>query len=55
LNFPLAVFSGSKDGLADPEGVAWTVNQLKDTIIFDHEYYMGHLTFIAGKDMSFFT
>jgi len=55
LNFPLAVLSGSKDGMADPEGVAWTVDQLKETIIFDHEYYLGHLSFIIAKDMSFFT
>jgi len=25
LKFPLAVFSGSKDLLADPKDVAWTV------------------------------
>jgi len=55
LNFPLAVLSGSEDGLANPEGIAWTVEQLKDTIIFDHEYYLGHLSFVIGKDMSFMT
>ena len=55
LNFPLAVFSGSKDLLADPKDVAWTVDQMKDTIIFDHEYYLGHMSFAIAKDMSFFT
>jgi len=55
LKFPLAVFSGSKDLLADPKDVAWTVAQMKDTIIFDHEYYLGHMSFAIAKDMSFFT
>jgi hypothetical protein len=47
--------SGSQDGLANPAGVAWTVEQLKHTIIFDHEYYLGHLSFLFGKDMAFMT
>lgn len=55
LDFPLAVFSGSKDLLADPKDVAWTVAQMKKTIIFDHEYYLGHMSFAIAKDMSFFT
>ena len=55
LKFPLAVFSGSKDLLADPLDVKWTVAQMKDTIIFDHEYYLGHMSFAIAKDMSFFT
>lgn len=55
LNFPLAVMSGSKDLLADPKDVAWTVAQMKDTLIFNHEYYLGHMSFAVAKNMSFFT
>ena len=55
LDFPIAIFSGSQDGFAHPEGVKWTVSQLKKTLIFDHEYYLGHLSFAIGKDMSFMT
>lgn len=55
LDFPIAMFSGSQDLLADPRDVAWTNEQLKDTVIFKHEYYMGHMSFAIGKDMSFFT
>jgi hypothetical protein len=55
LNFPIAIFSGSQDALADPAGVAWTANQLKHTLIFNHEYYMGHMSFVIGKEMSFMT
>jgi len=55
LNFPLAVLSGSQDGLAYPNGVAWLMLQLKDILIFDHEYYMNHLSPIVGKDMSMWT
>lgn len=55
LNFPLAMMSGSKDMQADPEDVKWTIEQLKDIIIFQHEYYMGHMSFAIGKDMSWFS
>ena len=34
LKFPVASLSGSKDLLADPKGVAWTNEQLSETIVF---------------------
>ena len=49
------MFSGSLDLLADSKDVAWTVSQLQKTIIFNHEYYLGHMSFAIAKDMSFFT
>ena len=56
LEFPIAVFSGSKDVLADPKDVAWTVSQFpKSSVIFHHEYYLGHMSFGIAKDMSFFS
>lgn len=41
--------------MADPQDVAWTAEQLKDTLIFNHQYYMGHMSFAIAKDMSYFT
>jgi len=41
--------------LADPKDVKWTAGQLKKNLVFNHEYYMGHMTFAIGKEMSFFT
>mmetsp|Transcript_35515 Transcript_35515/g.54332 ORF Transcript_35515/g.54332 Transcript_35515/m.54332 type:complete len:452 (+) Transcript_35515:19-1374(+) len=55
LDFPIAVFSGSKDLLADPKDVAWTVSQFQpDNVVFNHEYYLGHMSFGIAKDMSWF-
>lgn len=52
LDFPLAVFSGDLDKLADPKDVAWLVTQLEPTLIFNEQYHLGHLGFAIGKDMS---
>lgn len=54
LDFPLAILSGSKDKMADPLDVKWTSDQLKNTTIFNHEYYLGHISFAIAKDMSWF-
>lgn len=40
--------------MADPKDVAWTSQQLNKTIIFNHEYYLGHMSFAIAKDMSWF-
>ena len=55
LDFPLAIFSGSKDMLADPEDVAWLSKQVAGTTIFNHQYYLGHMSFAIAKDMSWWT
>lgn len=53
LDFPVAVFSGDTDRLADPKDVAWTVEQIKHTMVFNKEYHMGHLTFAVAKNMTY--
>jgi pimeloyl-ACP methyl ester carboxylesterase len=55
IKLPIAIMSGKTDKLADPADVAWTAAQLKHTTIFNHEYYLGHMSFAIAKDMSFFT
>ena len=55
IDFPIAILSGSGDKLADPQDVKWTSEQLAHTLIFNHEYYMGHMSFAIGKDMSWFS
>jgi len=55
MKFPIAVFSGSQDGLAYKDDVKWFVDQIKSLLVFDHEYYMGHMSFAIAKDMSWFT
>jgi hypothetical protein len=36
LDFPIAMFGGTEDKMADPKDVEWTYQQLKDTVIFYH-------------------
>ena len=52
LNFPIGIFSGELDKLADPKDVAWLVTQIEETLVFNKQYYLGHLGFAVGKDMS---
>ena len=40
--------------MADPKDVEWTYNQMKDTVFFYHQYYLGHMSFAIAKDMSWF-
>uniref|UniRef100_A0A7S3ITW3 Uncharacterized protein n=1 Tax=Strombidium inclinatum TaxID=197538 RepID=A0A7S3ITW3_9SPIT len=54
LDFPIAIFSGEKDLLADPTDVKWTSEQLANITVFNHEYYLGHMSFLIAKDMSYF-
>jgi hypothetical protein len=55
LDFPIAIFGGKKDLMADPKDVEWTYNQLKKSVIFYHQYYLGHMSFAIAKDMSWFS
>ena len=55
IKLPIAIMSGKTDELADPADVVWTASQLQHTLIFNHEYYLGHMSFAIAKDMSFFT
>lgn len=54
LDFPIAMFGGSQDKMADPKDVEWTYNQLKDKVIFYHQYYLGHMSFAIAKSMDYF-
>ena len=55
-NVPTGLFSGKYDRLASPLDVEWLSGQISDSVVFEKEYeLMDHMTFIAGKDMSYFT
>lgn len=55
MDFPIAMFGGNYDKLADPQDVAWTHDQIKDTVFFFKTYDLGHMSFAIAKDMSYFT
>lgn len=56
VTVPTALVSGQYDKLADPEDVAWLATQLsEDTLVFNQQYPLGHLSFGIAKDMSWFS
>lgn len=55
LDFPIAIFHGDGDKLASPKDVAWTAQQLSKSLIFNHQYHLGHMSFAIAKDMSYWT
>jgi len=51
---PVAMFAGIEDILADTTDAEWTRDQIGDNIVHYEEIHAGHLTFMVGKDMSYF-
>ena len=51
---PTALFRGSLDDLADIRDTTWLAGEMKNTLIFDNVYRMGHISPMIGIDMSFF-
>lgn len=55
IGFPVAIFYGTDDDLADPKDVAWLHDQIKDQVVHYEEYPFGHDTFVNGKNMTYFS
>jgi len=51
---PVAIFTGIEDILADTTDAEWTRDQIGDNVVHYEEIHAGHLTFMVGKDMSYF-
>ena len=51
---PVAMFVGHSDILADPVDAAWTAETI-NSLVHYQEIVGGHLSFMVGKDMSYFT
>jgi len=52
---PIAMFTGNVDPLADLTDARWTRDTIGDSIVHYEEVDAGHLTFMIGKDMTYFT
>lgn len=52
---PVAMFAGQSDILGDPIDAQWTEYQLGKQCIHYQEITGGHLTFMIGKDMTWFS
>ena len=55
IQIPVALFSGSLDGLADPTDVANLSAALGDKVVFQQEYELDHFSFAIAKDMTWFS
>lgn len=51
---PIAMFVGKEDTLADPEDAEWAYRTIGSPVVHYQEIDGGHLTFMIGKDMSWF-
>jgi len=49
------MFTGNVDILADLTDSRWTRDQIGDNIVHYEEIDAGHLTFMVGKDMTYFS
>ena len=52
---PVAIFTGTADILADLTDARWTRDRIGDNVVHYEEIAAGHLTFMVGKDMTYFT
>ena len=52
---PVAIFAGIEDILADTTDARWTRDRIGDNVIHYEEISAGHLTFLVGKDMTYFS
>jgi pimeloyl-ACP methyl ester carboxylesterase len=52
---PIAMFVGNVDELADPTDAEWARQEIGSPVVHYQEINGGHLTFVIGKDMSWFS
>ena len=56
INVPVAIFAGTHDVLADQVDAHWIRDKLKpETLVHYEDINAGHLTFIVGKDMTYWS
>lgn len=54
-DIPTALFAGKADKLADVEDAQWVRDTIGDAVVHYQEIEGGHISFMIGKDMSYFT
>jgi len=52
---PVAIICGSEDKLADCTDAEWIRDEIGRNVVHYSEIEAGHLSFLVGKDMSYFT
>ena len=52
---PHALFWGRQDTLTEQEDIEWLVEQLGASVVHSEGLHAGHLSFLVGQDMTYFT
>ena len=52
---PVAIFGGTDDELADWRDAEWTRDEIGDAVVHFQLIEGGHISFLVGHDMSYFT
>ena len=52
---PIAIFGGKDDEIADSFDTMWTKEQIGDAVVHYQIINGGHISFLVGKDMSYFS
>ena len=52
---PVAIICGVEDVLADCTDAIWTANEIGSKVVHFEEVHAGHLSFLVGKDMTYWT
>lgn len=53
---PIAIYAGTEDPLADTTDAEWIRDSLKPEVLAHYEEIpAGHLTFMVGKDMTYWS
>ena len=56
IDIPVAIFAGTHDTIADQTDAHWIRDTLKpETLVHYEDIEAGHLTFLVGKDMTYWS
>ena len=52
---PIVFFHGNLDSLTYKSDVDWLLNQLGESVVYEEQLKAGHITFLIGEDMTWFS
>ena len=52
---PVVAFHGNYDALTEEADIQWLFGELGDSLVYEQQIYAGHIGFLVGEDMSWFS
>ena len=52
---PVVAFHGNYDALTEDADIQWLFQELGDSLVYEQQLYAGHITFLVGEDMAWFS